>query len=225
MKIDDEFLYKYMPAADRILMEEIPPEEELDHKFSWRFRRKMKALLKYERRTPGERKFYRGMKIAFAALAVILIVAFSSVMSVKAYRFRIIDFFVEVFEDLTSYSVQEEKPTGEIADLVEPKYVPEGYVVTKRIEDNQGYLVWYENDEGKKIHYRQANVSAVGRYWDTETSSVYETYVEGKKVTIIEETDMYTLYWLDGEYMYRIIGINYWELEELLQMAHSIIEK
>ena len=104
MKIDDAFLYKYMPAAERILMAEIPPEEELDHKFSWRFRRKMKALIKYESRTPGERKFYRGMKIAFAALAVILIVAFSSVMSVKAYRFRIIDFFVEVFEDLSVWA-------------------------------------------------------------------------------------------------------------------------
>ena len=224
MKIDDAFLYKYMPAAERILMAEIPPEEELDHKFSWRFRRKMNALLKYERRTPGERKFYFGMKVAFATIALILLVAFSSAMSVKAYRFRIIDFFVEVLEDLTSYSVQEEKPTGEIADPVEPKYVPDGFEVTRRIENNQGYSVWYDNSEGV-IDYRQSAKSAFERLWDTETSVTSETYINKKKISIIEETDMCTVYWSDEEYAYRIIGINYCELKELLEMARSIIEK
>lgn len=225
MKIDDAFLYKYMPAAERILMAEIPPEEELDHKFSWRFRRKMNALLKYERRTPGERKFYFGMKVAFATIALILLVAFSSAMSVKAYRFRIIDFFVEVLEDLTSYSVQEEKPTGEIADPVEPKYVPDGFEVTRRVEDHSGYYVLYENGAGGRIHYRNAIASAMERLRDTETSITSEVRIGKQKVSIIQETDMYMVYWGDEEYMYRIIGINYWELEELLEMARSIIEK
>lgn len=225
MKIDDAFLYKYMPAADRILMEEIPPEEELDHKFSWRFRRKMKALIKYESRTPGERKFYRGMKIAFAALAVILIVAFSSAMSVKAYRFRIIDFFMEVFEDLTSYSVQEEKPTGEVADPVEPKYVPDGFEVTRREEGNSGYTVWYENSDGDRIEYRQSSISAVRHFLDTETSVTNEAYIHKQKVNIIEEQDMWTVYWNDEEYMYRVIGPKQIELEELSEMARSIARK
>lgn len=225
MKIDDAFLYKYMPAADRILMAEIPPEEELDHKFSWRFRRKMNALLKYERRTPGERKFYRGMKIAFAALAVILIVAFSSAMSVKAYRFRIIDFFMEVFEDLTSYSVQEEKPTGEVADPVEPKYVPDGFEVTRREEGNSGYTVWYENSDGDRIEYRQSSISAVRHFLDTETSVTNEAYIHKQKVNIIEEQDMWTVYWNDEEYMYRVIGPKQIELEELSEMARSIARK
>lgn len=225
MKIDDAFLYKYMPAADRILMAEIPPEEELDHKFSWRFRRKMNALLKYERRTPGERKFYFGMKIAFAALAVILIVAFSSVMSVKAYRFRIIDFFVEVFEDLTSYSAQEEKPTGEIADPVEPKYVPDGFEVMRRIENNQGYSVWYVNGEGDIIDYRQSTKSAFERLWDTETSVTSETYINKQKVRIIEEIDMYIGYWSDDEYAYRITGPKSIGVEELLKIVSDVIRK
>lgn len=225
MKIDDAFLYKYMPAAERILMAEIPPEEELDHKFSWRFRRKMNALLKYERRTPGERKFYRNMKIAFAALAVILIVAFSSAMSVKAYRFRIIDFFVEVFEDLTSYSAQEEKPTGEIADLMEPKYVPDGFEVTKREEDNQGYFVWYENSEGSKIYYRQMAGSAMGHYWDTETGNTQNIYIDKQKISVIEEEDTLTAYWSDNAYVYRIMWIKNPALDELTKIVRGVCRK
>lgn len=225
MKIDDAFLYKYMPAAERILMAEIPPEEELDHKFSWRFRRKMNALLKYERRTPGERKFYFGMKVAFATIALILLVAFSSAMSVKAYRFRIIDFFVEVLEDLTSYSVQEEKPTGEIADPVEPKYVPDGFEVTKRIEDNLGYSVWYENGAGDEIHYRQAATSAFAYFWDTEKSVIDEKYIKEQKVSLVEENSTYTLYWNDENFVYRIVEVGTVESEELFEMARSIIKK
>ena len=225
MKIDDAFLYKYMPAAERILMAEIPPEEELDHKFSWRFRRKMKALIKYESRTPGERKFYFGMKVAFATIALILLVAFSSAMSVKAYRFRIIDFFVEVLEDLTSYSVQEEKPTGEIADPVEPEYVPDGFEVTKRIEDNLGYSVWYENGAGDKIHYRQASMSALRRFWDTETSIVEEISVGNQKVSIIEEDSEHTVYWNDGSFVYSIIGTGNVKIGTLLEMAYNIMKK
>ena len=225
MKIDDAFLYKYMPAAERILMAEIPPEEELDHKFSWRFRRKMNALLKYERRTPGERKFYFGMKVAFATIALILLVAFSSAMSVKAYRVRIIDFFVEVLEDLTSYSAQEEKPTGEIADPVEPKYVPDGFEVTKRIEDNLGYSVWYENAAGEKLQYRQASVSLLAYLWDTETGVTNEAYISKQKVNIIEEQDMWTVYWTDEDYAYSILGPKQIELKELLEMARSIMGK
>ena len=225
MKIDDAFLYKYMPAADLILMAEIPPEEELDHKFSWRFRRKMKALLKYERRTPWERKFYYGMKIAFAALAVILLVAFSSAMSVKAYRFRIIEFFIEVFEDLTSYSVQEEKPTGEIVDLMEPTYVPDGFEVVGREEGNQGYTVRYENGIGEKIHYRQATISATGHYWDTEKEDIREVYVDKQKVSIIDEEDAVTSYWSDGVYVYKIIWMGNPNLDELIKMVYSVSRK
>jgi len=225
MKIDDAFLYKYMPAADRILMAEIPPEEELDHKFSWRFRRKMKALIKYESRTPGERKFYRNMKIAFAALAVILIVVFSSAMSVKAYRFRIIDFFVEVLEDLTSYSAQEEKPTGEIADLMEPKYVPDGFEVIEREDGNLGYTVRYENSRGEKIHYRQVAVGALEFLWDTEVGIIHEVYVNKQKVSIIEENGMFTAYWNDNTYMYSIMWIGNSDLDELSAIVRSVGRK
>lgn len=225
MKIDDAFLYKYMPAAERILMAEIPPEEELDHKFSWRFRRKMNALLKYERRTPGERKFYFCMKVAFATIALILLVAFSSAMSVKAYRFRIIDFFVEVLEDLTLYSAQEEKPTGEVADLIEPKYVPDGFEVTKRIEDNQGYLVWYENNVGEKIHYKQIALSAIGYYWDTETENARNIYIDKQKVSVIEEEGTLTAYWSDDTYVYRIMWIGETEMDKLSAMVRSVGRK
>ncbi len=225
MKIDDAYLYEHMPEAERFLMELIPPEEELNHVFSRRFERKMKALLKYERRTPWERKFYRGMKIAFAALAVILVLAFSSAMSVKASRLSIIEFFVEVFEELTSYSAKDAKQTGEIAHPVEPKYVPEGYRLTQRTGDNSGYSVVYVNEIGNRITYRKLLIGGLAYLWDTEGSVTKEIRVSGYTVKIVEEEAMYTVYWNDEEYTYRLIGPRQIAVDELLKMARSVMKQ
>ena len=224
MIIDDAYLYKYVPMAEVCLMNRIPAEEELNHQFSRWFCRKMKAMIKYERRTPRERAVYRGLKVAFATLAVILLVAFGSVMSVKAYRYRIIEFFVEVLEELTTYSVQEKAPTGETADLVEPSYVPDGYEVNDRIKDNHGNFVVYENGNGDRILYRQESSSLVTYVFDTETSGVEEVYIGQQKVGIIEENDMRVVYWLNDIYVYSIAGTKQIQQKELLKMARSIIK-
>lgn len=225
MMIDEAYLYEHMPEAEKYLLAEIPPDEELNHKFSRRFERKMKALIKYERRTPKERKFYRGMKIACAALAVILFVAFGSVMSVKAYRFRIIEFFIEVFTEETSYSVQEENPEGEIVVPVEPGYVPEGFEVVKRVSNHSEYYVQFESNSGAKILYNQAVLSIVGRYWDTEKSIIKEMYIGKMLVNIVEENGVRTVYWNDDEYVYSVMGPGELEEEEFLKMVRSVAKK
>lgn len=224
MIIDDAYLYRHMPAAEMILMNRIPPEEELDHQFSRRFCRKMKALLKYERRTPRERAVYRGMKLAFATLAVILLIVFGSAMTVKAYRFRFVEFIVEVFEDLTSYSVQEEKPDGEAVDLVEPQNVAKEYAIVNRIVDSRGFFIEYENENGERVIYRQEILSLFSRFWDTETCVRSEIYIGKQKVDIIEENDMWVVYWDDENYAYSITGAKKIALDELLDMARSIIK-
>lgn len=224
MIIDDAYLYKHMPAAEKILMSRIPPEEELCHVFSRRFCRKMKAMIKYERRTPRERAVYRGLKVAFATLAVILLVVFGSAMSVQAYRYRFVEFIVEVFEELTSYSVQEKAPTGETADLVEPSYVPDGYEEISRVENNRGCSIVYENENSDVLLYRQGLSSSLVYFWDTESSIVVEEYIGKQKVNVVEDNDAWTIYWVSGEYAYSINGSKQMQYKELLKMARSIIE-
>lgn len=223
--IDEAYLYKYMPLVEQYLMSRIPPEEELDHVFSHRFERKMKKLIRDERRTPTERKVYRGLKIAFAALAVVVLLVFGSAMSVKAYRFRIVEFFVEVFTELTSYSVKEELPDVEELVPVEPSYVPEGFVESERVRNDLCYYIMYENDEKEQIHYEQTAIGVVGRFWDTEKSYNREVKVKGQKISIVEEAGVYTLYWKDDRYVYSIQGAGEIDVEILLEMARSMIKR
>lgn len=223
MIIDDAYLYKYMPAAEMILMNRIPPEEELDHQFSRRFCRKMKALLKYERRTPRERAVYRGMKLAFATLAVILLVVFGSVMSVKAYRSRLIEFIVEVFETKTSYIIQEEMPDGEEIIIIEPKYIPKGYSVKELEISDSGCYISYQNDFGDKVYYKQTGIGALARFWDTENAVLRDMYINKQKVTVLEEDGMRTVYWSDDAFLYSILDSGQVDLEEILKMVKSVL--
>lgn len=225
IKIDDAYLYEHMPKVEANLMSLIPPEEELDHKFSRRFERKMKKLMKYERRSPKERKVYRGMRLAFAALAVIVLIAFGSVMSVKAYRFRFVEFIVEVFTELTSYTVQEECPEGEEIVPVEPGYVPKGFERIKCEEDRSGYYICYENEVGNQIYYKQKVIGAVGHYLDTEKNFAKVATINGQKISIVKENGSCTLYWEDESYVYSIFGVGDVTEEELLKMARSVIKK
>ena len=225
IKIDDAYLYEHMPKVEENLMSLIPPEEELDHKFSCRFERKMKKLMKYERRSPKERKVYRGMKLAFAALAVVVLIAFGSAMSVKAYRFRFVEFIVEVFTELTSYTIQEERPEAEEIVPVEPGYVPEGYEKINYVVDESRYHVAYENEVGNQIYYEQMVMSVIGHFLDTEKNSAKRITVKGLEVTIIEENDVCALYWKDEQYVYNLLSAGNVTEEELIKMVRSVIKR
>ncbi len=46
------FLYDHMKSAENIILENLPKEYELSHKFSKRFERRMNKLIRQERRSP-----------------------------------------------------------------------------------------------------------------------------------------------------------------------------
>ena len=225
MMIDEAYLYKYMPAAERILLAALPADEDLNHKFSRRFERKMKALIKNVGRTPAERKFYSGMRIAFVAIAITILIAFGSAMSVKASRHCIIEFLIEVFTDKTSYSVQEEKPLREAVVPVELGYVPKGYEMKQRLIDAAEFFVTYENSQGNRIYYSQSVPSMLGRYWDTEDGAMNVIQIGRETVNVVEKDGEYTLFWNDENYVYRIVGIGDVAYDDLIKMARSIVKK
>ena len=130
--VSDDLLYRYVPMAESAMLDKLPAEGDMHHAFSRRFNRRMKALLKYERRSPRTRVFYRHLKTAAAMLLVVLTLSFGTVMSVEAYRVRFFNIVMEVWEELTSIVVS----SDENADLdklipISPTYIPDGYKVAE----------------------------------------------------------------------------------------------
>lgn len=81
MKITDSQLYKYVPKAEKLWLSWLPTDEEIpEHIFSKRFERKMKRLIRNQRRTPRIRKIFLTAKRITAAVLVLTMLSFSGLI-------------------------------------------------------------------------------------------------------------------------------------------------
>lgn len=221
--VDDEFLSAHMPRFEELMLDQLPPERELSHHFSGRFNRKMRALLRYERRTPRMRKFVSRMKAAAAIFAVVLSLTVGALMSVEACRTRIIEIMTRVLSDATSLhiSVDDGAPSDRVLSPISPTYVPEGYHVVEEETNDMTHIIIYADGEGMEFVYKQDLLSASGYLFDTEDAYIEKVMIESQEVNLILSKGFYQIYWYDNNYLYSLLGKV--EKNEILKMAESII--
>jgi len=221
--IDDGFLYAHMLQVEKVMLERIPLESELSHQFSWRFKRKMKALLKYERRTTVMRRFVRQMKTAAAVLLITLSMAFGTVMSVEAYRVRFFEFVTEIWEELTSIVIHsDENADHDALTPISPSYIPEGYSVLEQTSDKYENTIIYSNANGLELYYSQRMATQSEFILDSEDIEPQNIRIGSHEGYLIVNKGTVQLYWYDGFNIFSLIG-NLDETE-LIKMATSIIK-
>lgn len=233
-QIDEELFAEYVREADRLIMASIPPEKELKHKFSRRFERKMRALLKYERRSVPMRRFVSGMKRAAAAIIIVMGLGLALTMGVNAYRIDLIQMVTEVFDNIRTMMLEYEDITfikstkvepdeQEELGLIEPEYVPDGYEVEERISGPSAFVITYVNDTGKILLYKQTLLGYGETMLDTEDAIVDSEMINRQEVSTIFKQDSYTFYWSDNQFKFYLNGSV--SKEEMIHIAESIIQK
>lgn len=222
--IDDDVLYKTLPVAEKLMLEQIPTESELSHIFSKRFERKMKALLKYERRTPAMRNLVRYFKTAVAAILIVSLISFATIMSVEAYRIRLFNFVVTTWDKLTSIVIESEENV-DIDRLVprESSYVPEGYVEVERSLDRYEQTIIYANIDGDELLYSQKLLTQGEYILDTENTEMIPVDIDSQRIYVIQNKGITQISWHDTEHSYYLMGAV--EKNEFLRMAEEIIKK
>lgn len=223
--IDDELLSVCVPCAEQLMLDRIPPEQTLQHHFSMHFRRKMRALCRYERRSPRMRQIVRYTKNVAAACAVIVVVLLSVVMSVEAARTKIFQFFTQKFEELTSVKISGNGGLGYLKfEPQAPAYLPDGYKKINEITDKMTNVIVYANEDDEHIVYTQDLLTAGEHIFDTEDADTENLYLYGQHVTLSKKkgTKRCMIFWHDKKYMFWISGNNITDLE-IKKMAESII--
>lgn len=222
--LQENQLIQYMKEAEAVWMDQIPPETELHHRFSGRFLRRMRALLRYERRSVRMRRAVSDFRRLAAALLLILGIGGVLTLSVDAYRAKFFEIIMEVFPELTSIRTTPRDPSAEHEfEPVEPGYVPEGYEVEERTFTGMSLVISYKNAAGNQIYYDQSKVVAGELILDTEDAKIIYIDVKEKELMIIEKGERYMIFWVDERNYYLLIAEI--EKKELLKMAESIIEK
>ena len=220
--IDDDFLYKHTESAENIILDNLPKEEDLSHRFSKRFKRKMQRLIKEERRSPYLNRFVNYSRRAAMIILIVVSILFATTMSIEAYRERFFDKVIEILEEYTSIRFEvDEDVVGEDLVPIFPEYIPEGFsIYDGEITRSRNNIV-YKNQEGIEITYEQI----IGRgqaVLDTEGIEVEYIDIGNCKGVIFSNKESTQLQLSDELYLYRFISDV--EKDEIIKMAESIIE-
>lgn len=226
MKLSEEMLYEYARKAEELWLNSLPSEGEIpEHKFSNKFERKMKKLIREQQRTPWLNKFISVSKCVAVVTLAILTVSFSCLMCVEAYREKFIEVITEVFEDLTQFSFltsrTEKTDLGEIIF----DYLPDGMSEVDRTYNSQTHdqAIYFEDSAGRWFYVSQ-EIMVEGKQTtmilDTEDAAVSTIDLNGYKATLIVKGEHTTLIWEDDVSVMLISGD--FPSDEIIKIASGI---
>ena len=184
MQITDEMLYRHAPEARDLWLSTLPSDADIpEHKFSRRFERKMKRLIREQKRSPQANRMIRGLRRVAAIILVIGILSFSGLMTVEAYREKVIEVITLVFHDLTNYRfISEESGSEQHVDLpdITFQYIPDGMEKVEDTARERFRYILYEAQDGNFFELTQTVIvdnSDYEKILDTEGAISEEFYI------------------------------------------------
>lgn len=226
MKISDEMLYLCAPLAEEMWLQTIPNDDEIPyHQFSMSFERKMRRLIKQQKRSNTHNKLLQTAKrVAIVAIATITVL-FSSLMTVEAYREKFIEIVREVFYELTHFNFVSTWEGEPVLGEITLEYVPQGMEEVRReIDEDVGLCVIYfsgPDDNRFKISQQLLNDEVVyDVIIDTENACTEIVSIGSYEAELTVKDDIAILVWRAEPYVMSISG----ELssDDVVKIAESI---
>ncbi|OLS02456.1 DUF4367 domain-containing protein [Tissierella creatinophila] len=205
------------------MLDSFPKEEELSHKFSKAFEKKMNKLIKGEKRTPFMRSVIVYGKRAAAIVLIVLSITFVTTMSVEAYRVKFFEVITKVWEEFTSITFKSEE---EVIDrklvAINPEYIPEGFSILEETLSDYVNKIIYVNMIDEEIIYEQRLISDGEIIFDTEGIEIKTMDIENETISFFTNKGVSQIYWNDDLYMYRFSSTI--DMEEIIKMTKSILK-
>lgn len=228
MEITDEMLFAYAAEARTIWLSTIPSQEEIPVvSYSKSFQRKMRKLIKEQRRTPGVNKMLACMKQTIAAVLTVAIITFGGLVTVEAYREKAIDFAIQVFEKFTHFTFSSTKSGENMAEIALPKirfgYIPEGMIETEnRITSTGRLFIRYENGSNGFFQLTQSIVvdGPYNAIIDTEDSDYTAGRINGFEAFFNTKNGQSTIIWIHDNIVYKLFGTP--DLDDLKLIAENM---
>lgn len=176
------------------------------HIFSDNFERKMDKLIHFRRKP-----YYRfvntiGKRVA-CAVAVIIIVSSTTILSVESLREPIFDFFIRMFSDHSNISMESDSQQSG------PDTIEDSYEITYDLSD---YTAGYENTSKSTktayyhkddivIFFSQSVIDGYNKNFNTEGSEVEKIQINGyDAIVYFDNHGWYSIVWNNGEYVFHI---------------------
>ena len=213
MQITDEMLYRHAPEARDLWLSTLPSDADIpEHKFSRRFERKMKRLIREQKRSPQANRMIRGLRRVAAIILVIGILSFSGLMTVEAYREKVIEVITLVFHDLTNYRfISEESGSEQHVDLpdITFQYIPDGMEKVEDTARERYRYILYEAQDGNFFELTQTVIvdnSDYEKILDSEDAITEEFYLGDSEAVLNTKNGTTTIFWTKDHILYSLCG-------------------
>ncbi|MVB09685.1 hypothetical protein CAFE_03500 [Caprobacter fermentans] len=200
----EESLKAAVIAADRMFLDSLPSDDEINHVFSKRFERHMKKLIQKcsSGKTTAKSHIVRKRWIA---ILVSVIMVFSMALSVSAVRQSIYRFVSQIYEKYTQilFSQTSSSQTDSLVfEAYIPSYIPDGFQL---VHQEKNDIVMLEYEKGKDfVSYDQEPLENVSARINTEGVKIEDTKLNGTPAQYYSNKGIQNLIWYDSRYMYMI---------------------
>ena len=207
----------------------IPDESEIEVEFSDEFNRKMQELIdsigaNNGQKPKNDRKSRLNIK-GLIALAAALAVLLAGLMSVNATGDPIVNFIVKTYEDFKEILF-----TGDGAAKIDHVYafaeVPEGFVETERMLNDDMSFVRYENSEtGAVIELSQNATQDTAFALDNQNGIVKDFDIDGEEIRVYctKHDKMHVVFWHEDTCSMKLIYSGRINYEELLDIINALM--
>lgn len=224
-EITDELLFKHCINAENFILEQIPDEEDIDYEYPKEFEKKIKKIIREEKRGPFLNKIYLYTKKVAIVFIAFLISLFTITMSVEALRTRLFDMVKDVYEKFTIYKFKIDENDSEKVDFLEKKcinYLPNGFKEIDRAEYDNDISVTYSDGEDY-ITLNYLIIENSNLYMDTENAKISQVQINDYNADYIEKENKSRLIWQDENTLYDL-KLDYINKEKYLDIKSELIK-
>lgn len=227
MVITDEMLRGSAEKACAIYLDSIDREfaDAPEHTFSARFERRMKRMIREQKRTPQMNALISAMKKVAVFFVILLIGSAVVTVSVEAYRMRFISFVKKITGKATTYEYR----IGDVpylrADLARSVtgYIPETFRPTDIVTSERHYYAHYADGNGHDFSLELTYVDSSSTGFvsiDTEDSELKDVYVNENEGVLNTKDDERQLIWSVNNVLCLLAGNI--EESEMMRIAEEV---
>lgn len=184
---------------------------------------RLKALLKATwKKEQARQRRNRYLLRTAACFAVMLVVSFSAVMNVQAWRSNVVNYVLTMFDDYGTLSADRYPYDTERLHYL-PTYIPEKMDNREIILDNENaFIVNYGGDESDSTITYQLFYEDASLIIDTEEAEIKTVFQDDQEITILVKGSERQILGIIPDTTYRYIITGTLSEEEMLKIAKSI---
>lgn len=179
----------------------VPDEDDIEYEFSGKYLKAKERLLK-----KLDRSYWKYVNTAAKKAAVILItliIAFSSLMTVDAFRETFVNFIITIYKNFTQ--IEEDLKTEEhIKTYYSFEKLPKSYTKVDVQYNKATYFQIWDNNALKPISLNQVPTHTSNQF-DSEHGELSEAIINDTPCLICKDEIQYYCYWEFDGYRFELI--------------------